>query len=85
MPPNHAPRRSRIVFHAPAARQIAKLTEAETHRLDRALVAVSLLPDIGELRRDVPLRDYRDETEGVRIIYFATALKTTVIAVYIEV
>jgi hypothetical protein len=83
--PSHAPRRAQVLFHTPAAQQIEKITADETHRLDRALVAISVRPDIGELRSDAPIRDYRDEIEGVRVIYYATVLKTIVIAVYVEV
>ncbi|MDH6130044.1 hypothetical protein [Kitasatospora sp. GP82] len=84
MSPSHAPRRAQVVFVEPAIGQIDKLTERETHALDRALVAVSVRPDIGTLRSDAPVRDYRDEVEGVRVIYFATALQRIVVAVYIE-
>ncbi|MGW6916251.1 hypothetical protein ACWGB8_20880 [Kitasatospora sp. NPDC054939] len=84
MSPSHAPRRAEVLLHPPATRQLEKLTAAETHRLDRALVAISVRPDLGTLRPEAPLRDYRDEVEGVRVVYFATALHTMVIAVYVE-
>jgi hypothetical protein len=83
--PSHAPRRAEVLFHSPATQQLAKLTADETHRLDRALVAISVRPDIGTLRPGAPLREYRDGVEGVRVIYYATALQTMVIAVYLEV
>ncbi|MGW3466477.1 hypothetical protein ACWDE9_46230 [Streptomyces olivaceoviridis] len=40
MSPEHAPRRSQVVLVEPALSQLAKLTAAETHRLDRAIVAI---------------------------------------------
>jgi hypothetical protein len=57
--------------------------------LDRALVVISVDPDIGEpLPGDAAepqLRQYADEVERVRLLYFVTALRTVVVVAYIEV
>ncbi|WP_331738242.1 hypothetical protein [Streptomyces sp. NBC_01276] len=85
-----APRRARIAFSDSAAKQLEDLTgEAEIHALDRALVVISVDPEAGE---PIPadsagprLRQYADELEGVRVLYFVTALRTIVVVAYIEV
>ncbi|MEU6594354.1 hypothetical protein ABZ923_34995 [Streptomyces sp. NPDC046881] len=90
MPPQQGPRRARIAFSDSAAKQLENITsEAEIHALDRALVVVSVDPDVGE---PIPgsasgpqLRQYTDELEAVRILYFVTALRTVVVVAYIEV
>jgi hypothetical protein len=85
--PKHGPRRARIAFTAAAAKQIDDLTtEAEVHALDRALVAISVNPELGDV---IPgsrpqLREYADEIEDVRIIYFMTALRSVVVVAYLE-
>jgi hypothetical protein len=89
MPP-HSPRRARIAFSDTAAKQLENITsEAEIHALDRALVVISVDPDIGEpLPGDAAepqLRQYADEVERVRLLYFVTALRTVVVVAYIEV
>ncbi|MFF1650612.1 hypothetical protein ACIA74_42020 [Streptomyces sp. NPDC051658] len=84
MSPEHAPRRSQVVLVEPALSQLAKLTPTETHRLDRAVVAISANPEIGAPVPDTLLRDYKDEIDGVRVIYFVTALKTITIVAYVE-
>ncbi|MFI9080996.1 hypothetical protein ACIGW8_31760 [Streptomyces sioyaensis] len=89
MAPHHAPRRARIAFSDSAAKQLEDLTtEREIHALDRALVAISVNPEIGEA---IPgdgsrpeLRQYADEIENVRVLYFVTALRTVVVVAYIE-
>ncbi len=49
MAPQPGPRRARIAFSDSAAKQLESITsEAEIHALDRALVVVSVDPDIGE-------------------------------------
>ncbi|MFE7927570.1 hypothetical protein ACFU6S_02330 [Streptomyces sp. NPDC057456] len=86
----HGPRRARIAFSDIAAKQLETITsEAELHALDRALVVLSVAPDIGDA---IPgdtvgprLRQYTDELEAVRILYFVTALRTVVVVAYIEV
>ncbi|MEU2509719.1 hypothetical protein ABZ621_34150 [Streptomyces sp. NPDC007863] len=89
MPPRER-RRARIAFSDAAAKQLEALTdEAELHALDRALVVVSVDPEIGE---PIPggtggpqLLQYADEVERVRLLYFVTALKTVVVVAYLEV
>ncbi|MFJ4680608.1 hypothetical protein [Kitasatospora sp. NPDC088783] len=78
------PRRARVHLHDPAVRQVDKLNAEEIRRLDRVLAALSARPDLGRLRPDVPLRDYYDDLDRVRVVYFASALQTVIVAVYIE-
>lgn len=90
MPSGRGPRRARIAFSDFAAKQLENITsEAEIHALDRALVVISVDPDIGEpLPGDIAgpqLRQYTDEFEQVRVLYFVTALRTVVVVAYIEV
>jgi hypothetical protein len=90
MPPQHGPRRARIAFSDSAAKQLENITsEAEIHALDRALVVISVDPDVGEpIPGDTAgpqLRQYTDEIESVRVLYFVTALRTVVVVAYIEV
>jgi hypothetical protein len=90
MAPQHGPRRARIAFSDSAAKQMENLTsEAEIHALDRALVVISVNPDIGEqIPGDTPgpqLREYTDEVERVRLLYWVTALHTVVVVAYLEV
>ncbi|MFD9605119.1 hypothetical protein [Streptomyces sp. NPDC059970] len=66
MAPPHGPRRARIAFSDAAAKQLENLTsEAEIHALDRALVVVSVDPDVGQpIPGDTAgsqLREYADE------------------------
>ncbi|MFE7112000.1 hypothetical protein ACFU98_30820 [Streptomyces sp. NPDC057575] len=84
MSPEHAARRSRVIMVEPALTQLTKLTASETHRLDRAIVAISVNPELGTAVPDTLLRDYTDEVDGVRVIYFVTALRTITIVAYIE-
>ncbi|MCX4625056.1 hypothetical protein [Streptomyces albogriseolus] len=70
-------------------------SEAELHALDRALVVISVDPEIGEpipgdgsgprLRLRLRLRQYIDDIERVRLVYWVTALKTWVVVAFIEV
>ncbi|MEV6548628.1 hypothetical protein AB0M57_07925 [Streptomyces sp. NPDC051597] len=90
MAPRHGPRRARIAFSDAAAKQVENTTsEAEVHALDRALVVISVDPDLGE---PLPggsagprLRQYVDEVEAVRVLYYVTALKTVVVVAYVEI
>ncbi|MFI8192637.1 hypothetical protein ACIF8T_28365 [Streptomyces sp. NPDC085946] len=90
MTPQRGPRRARIAFSDSAAKQLENITsEAEIHALDRALVVISVAPDIGE---PIPggtsgpqLRQYTDDIESVRVLHFVTALRTVVVVAYIEV
>ncbi|MEU4800449.1 hypothetical protein [Streptomyces sp. NPDC023327] len=84
MSPEHAPRRSQVVLVEPALRQLAKLTASETHRLDRAIVAISVNPELGTPVPDTLLRDYVDYVDGVRVIYYVTALRQITIVAYVE-
>ncbi|MDL5206637.1 hypothetical protein [Streptomyces sp. ALI-76-A] len=90
MAPQHGPRRARIVFSDSATKQLENITsEAEIHALDRALVVISVDPDVGEpLPGDASgpqLRQYADEVERVRLLYWVSALRTVVVVAYIEV
>ncbi|OQD52369.1 hypothetical protein BM536_029515 [Streptomyces phaeoluteigriseus] len=90
MPPQQGPRRARIAFSDSAAKQLENLTsEAAIHALDRALVVISVDPGIGEpIPGDTAgpqLRQYTDEVEAVRVLYFVTVLRTVVVVAYIEV
>ncbi|MER0443165.1 hypothetical protein ABR738_00995 [Streptomyces sp. Edi4] len=90
MTPQHGPRRARIAFSDSAAKQLENITsEADIHALDRALVVVSVDPDIGE---PIPgtaagprLRQYADDIERVRILYWVSVLQTVVVVAFIEV
>ncbi|MEU9144145.1 hypothetical protein [Streptomyces sp. NPDC048349] len=84
MSPDHSERRSHVVMVEPALTQLAKLTANETHRLDRAIVAISVNPRLGTGVPGTPLRDYVDEIDGVRVIYYVTALRTITIVAYVE-
>ncbi|MFD9394761.1 hypothetical protein ACFWBB_29700 [Streptomyces sp. NPDC060000] len=90
MPSQQGPRRARIAFSDSAAKQLENITsEAAIHALDRALVVISVDPDAGEpIPGDTAgpqLRQYTDEVEAVRVLYFVTALRTVVVVAYIEV
>jgi hypothetical protein len=80
----HGPRRAQIAFSDTAAKQLENITsEAEIHALDRTLVVISVNPDVGEpIPGDTAgpqLRQYTDEVEAVRVLYFVTALRMPVI------
>ncbi|OSZ59869.1 hypothetical protein OQI_13985 [Streptomyces pharetrae CZA14] len=90
MTPQHSPRRARIAFSDSAAKQLEHITsEAEIHALDRALVVISVDPNVGEpIPADAAgpqLRQYTDDVEHVRVLYFVTALRTVVVVAYIKV
>ncbi|MFC7220878.1 hypothetical protein ACFQLX_22355 [Streptomyces polyrhachis] len=90
MPAPHGPRRAQVAFSDSAAKQLEALTrEAELHALDRALVVISVDPDAGEPlpgdSRGPRLRQYVDDVERVRLVYWVTALKTVVVVAFIEV
>ncbi|MFE6497051.1 hypothetical protein [Streptomyces sp. NPDC057748] len=90
MPTPHGPRRARIAFSDSATKQLDSITtEAELHALDRALVVISVTPDAGE---PIPgdstgprLRQYADDVERVRLLYWVSALHTVVVVAFIEV
>lgn len=82
--------RTRITFSDSAAKQLDSITsEAELHALDRALVVISVDPDAGELlpgdNIGPRLRQYVDDVERVRLVYWVTALKTVVVVAFLEV
>ncbi|MFF4704810.1 hypothetical protein ACWC4D_30075 [Streptomyces sp. NPDC001288] len=90
MPHQRGPRRARTAFSDAAAKQLENITsEADIHALDRALVVISVDPDIGApIPGDTTgpqLRQYTDDVEAVRILYYVTALHTVVVVAYIEV
>ncbi|UFR07240.1 hypothetical protein KBP30_01440 [Streptomyces sp. Go40/10] len=76
-----------MTFSESAKKQIEALTdEAGLLALDRTLAVLSVDPDAGA---PIPgshpgLRDYRDDVDDVRIIYFITALRTIVVVAHIE-
>ncbi|TJZ97823.1 hypothetical protein FCI23_49370 [Actinacidiphila oryziradicis] len=80
MSPDHGPRRSRVIMVEPALTQLTKLTASDTHRLDRAIVAISVNPELGTQIPGTLLRDYVDDIDGVRVIFYVTALKTIIIS-----
>ncbi|MEU9192636.1 hypothetical protein [Streptomyces hundungensis] len=84
MSPEQGARRSRVVMVEPALTQLAKLSASETHRLDRAIVAVSVNPELGTEVPGTLLRDYADDIDAVRVIYYVTALRTITIVAYVE-
>ncbi|MCC0100205.1 MULTISPECIES: hypothetical protein [Streptomyces] len=84
MSPDHSSRRARVIMVEPALTQLDKLTADETHRLDRAVVAISVNPELGTEVSGTLLRDYTDEIDAVRVIYYATALRTITIVAYVE-
>jgi ParE toxin of type II toxin-antitoxin system, parDE len=85
--PRHSRPRARIAFSDSAEKQIEALTdEAQLLALDRALAVLSVDPDAGA---PIPgshpgLRDYRDDVDDVRVVYFVTALRTVVVVAYVE-
>ncbi|MCX4461284.1 hypothetical protein OOK58_00955 [Streptomyces sp. NBC_01728] len=81
---DHGARRSRVILVEPALTQLAKLTADETHRLDRAIVAISVNPELGTEVPGTLLRDYVDEVDGVRVIFYVTALGSITIVAYVE-
>jgi hypothetical protein len=85
MSPSHGPRRARVAFSDTAADQLAKLTVMETLALDRAIVAISTDPTLGHPIPDSVLRDYQDDDDQVRILFYLSALRTVVVVAYLEV
>ncbi|CAM5467953.1 hypothetical protein [Streptomyces avidinii] len=48
------------------------------------IVAISVNPRLGTEVPGTLLRDYADEIDEVRVIYYVTALRTITIVAYIE-
>ncbi|MCX5346118.1 hypothetical protein [Streptomyces atratus] len=79
-----------MTFSDSAAKQLESLTsEADIHALDRALVVISVDPDVGEplpgTAAGPRLRQYADDVERVRILYWVSVLQTVVVVAYLEV
>jgi hypothetical protein len=78
-------RRAQIRFTEGARKQVDALTDAEEiRRLDRALAALSSDPELGVPTRFPLIRDYRNELEGVRVIYSVSVLRSTILVAYVE-
>lgn len=68
----------------PADAQVDLLTDAQALRLDTALNAIAAAPDAAKQHPTAAaLRDYQQD--GVRVIYYSTALGSIVIVTYVEV
>jgi len=83
----HSRGRARVFFSDSAARQIQAITdERAVHALDRTLTALSVDPALGTPIPDShpELREYADDVEDVRVIYYVTALRTVIVIAYVE-
>lgn len=80
--PKHGPRRAQVIFDDVARAQIEKLSLTEVMKADRAIVAVSVNPWLGDQVGRTPLRKY--EEDGVVLIYTTTALGSIIIVAYLE-
>jgi hypothetical protein len=77
-------RRPRIVLIEPAETQVRVLTTTQVARLDTALTTLAEAPDeVKQHATAAALRDYQHD--GIRIIFYATALGSILIVTYIEV
>jgi hypothetical protein len=83
--PKHARgRRPRIVFVEPAEAQLRTLTTAQAARLDEALGVIAADPGAVKPHATAPaLHDYQHE--GLRVVFYATALGSILIVTYVEV
>ncbi|WP_037604393.1 hypothetical protein [Streptacidiphilus rugosus] len=78
-------RRAQIRFTDGARKQVDALTDAaEVTRLDRVLAELSLDPHLGVPTRFPLIRDYRNESEGVRVIYSVSVLRSAILVAYVE-
>ncbi|WP_424210615.1 hypothetical protein ACN20G_00150 [Streptomyces sp. BI20] len=75
----------RIVLVEPAVRQVGALDAAETRRVDAVLGAIAADPGLGRPIPETLLCDHVDPGTGVRVVYYATALRSLVLVVYVEV
>lgn len=82
MSPKHGPRRAEVVFTDIAKSQFDKLPLPETVAADRAIVALTVNPWLGDLVGKTPLREYRED--GVRVFYTTTVLGSIIIIAYLE-
>lgn len=80
--PSHGPRRAEVIFYEVAQSQLQKMSAAEMVRADRAIVAISVNPWLGDPIGRSPLREYREDS--VRVIYTATVLGSVIIVAYLE-
>ncbi|MFE6853856.1 hypothetical protein ACFVDH_24055 [Streptomyces sp. NPDC057674] len=77
-------RRPRIVFIEPAETQVRVLSREQTARLDAALSTLAEAPaDVKQHATATALRDYQHD--GIRVIFYATALGSILIVTYVEV
>ncbi|MFF8279973.1 hypothetical protein ACF05T_28370 [Streptomyces lateritius] len=84
MPKHSRGRRPRIVFIEPAETQARVLTVEQTTRLDTALNVIAADPtDVKPHATASALRDYQHD--GIRVIFYATALGSILIVTYVEV
>ncbi|RSS37454.1 hypothetical protein [Streptomyces sp. WAC08241] len=71
------------MFIEPAETQVRTLTLAQTTRLDEALNLIAAAPtDVKPHATASALRDYQHD--GIRIIFYATALGSILIVTYVE-
>ncbi|GGV99275.1 hypothetical protein GCM10010230_25000 [Streptomyces narbonensis] len=81
---NRGGRRPRIVFIEPAETQVRVLTTEQTGCLDKALNVIAADPtDVKPHATASALRDYQHD--GIRVIFYATALGSILIVTYVEV
>ncbi|MGW3360322.1 hypothetical protein ACWDFL_33830 [Streptomyces bungoensis] len=73
-----------VVLVEPALSQLVKLTAVESHYLDRAIAAIRANPELGAPISETLLRDYVGDVDGVRMIYYVTALRRITIVAYVE-
>jgi hypothetical protein len=72
------------VFVEPAETQVRTLTTGQAARLDTALTTIAADPTVVKPHATAPaLHDYQHE--GLRIVFYATALGSILIVTYIEV
>ncbi|MFI8966938.1 hypothetical protein ACIGO8_33060 [Streptomyces sp. NPDC053493] len=84
MPKHSQGRRPRIVFVEPAETQVRILTIEQTARLDKALNVLAADPAAAKPHATATaLRDHQHE--GIRVIFYATALGSILIVTYVEV
>ncbi|MEU0272744.1 hypothetical protein [Streptomyces sp. NPDC006307] len=84
MPKHSKVRRPRIVFVEPAETQLRTLTTGQAARLDEALGVIAADPSLVKPHATAPaLHDYQHE--GLRVVFYATALGSILIVTYIEV
>ncbi|SEL94694.1 hypothetical protein [Streptacidiphilus jiangxiensis] len=78
-------RPAQIRFTESARKQVDALTDAEeVRRLDRALNELAIDPEMGVPTRFPLIRDYRNDAEGVRVIYSVSVLRSAILVAYVE-